>query len=307
MVPVHRTWQVSAVVLLAVFWAVNWPMMKIGLTVVEPWTFRALLVVVGGIGCLAAAAALGEPVSLVRSDLRPLLWFSLFQGVLWNGFSGFGIALVEAGRAAVLAFTMPVWATLLAILFLGEAITRRRIIGLLTGMGALFLLIVPDLEAMGSRLLGSGLMIAGAISWATATVIVKASDWTRGALALCGWQFLLGGVPLTIAAIVLGEPSTLQNLDLGAGLAVAYSALIPMVFCQAVWFTMVRRLPTSLASMATLLVPPLGVIFANLMLGEAVGQIEIAALLLVIFALGLVLPGFNWRASLHPPPGSRPE
>ena len=38
---------VLAVVGLAIFWAINWPIMKIGLTTVEPWTFRAVLVVVG--------------------------------------------------------------------------------------------------------------------------------------------------------------------------------------------------------------------------------------------------------------------
>ena len=31
------------------FWSVNWPMMKIGLTVLEPWFYHALIVFVGGI------------------------------------------------------------------------------------------------------------------------------------------------------------------------------------------------------------------------------------------------------------------
>ena len=104
MIPTTRTAQAITVALLAIFWAINWPLMKIGLTVVEPWTFRALIVVVGGIGCLAFAAAFGESLIVPRANWRQLLWLALFQGVLWNAFSGFGIALVDAGRAAVLAF-----------------------------------------------------------------------------------------------------------------------------------------------------------------------------------------------------------
>jgi drug/metabolite transporter (DMT)-like permease len=307
MIPQTRAAQAGTVCALAVFWAVNWPMMKIGLTIVEPWTFRALIVVVGGVGCLAVAMLMGEPIRVPRSDWRPLLWLALFQGVLWNAFSGFGIATVEAGRAAVLGFTMPVWATLIAIVFLKEEVTLRRLAGLALGMAGLALLLVPVFDSVSSRLTGALLMIAGAMAWAVATIIVKAVDWKIRVLTLCGWQFLIGSVPLVAAAFVFGEPTSLFDVDLPTGLAVAYSALIPMVFCQAVWFAVVRRLPASLASTGTLLVPPLGVFFAAVMLDEKVGFYEIAALVLVILAMLMILPGFNWRASLHQPPASRPE
>ncbi|MEM9429062.1 MAG: DMT family transporter [Pseudomonadota bacterium] len=302
-----RSLQVLAVAALGIFWALNWPMMKIGLTVVEPWTFRAVVVAIGGIGCLALARAFRETLAIPRRDLVPLLWLTLFQGVIWNAFSGFGIALVDAGRASVLAFTMPVWATLLSILVMGEAVTRRRLAGLGLGMAAMGLLLVPALSALGGELFGALLMIGGAMSWAVATIIVRAVDWEMSVLALSGWQFVLGAIPLSLAAAVLGTPATLADLDAASGAALAYSAIVPMTFGQVIWFTVVRRLPTSLASMGTLMVPPLGVYFSVLILGETAGPFELAALLLVIIAMVLVLPGFNWRASLHPPPASRPE
>ncbi|MEM8729742.1 MAG: DMT family transporter [Pseudomonadota bacterium] len=295
------------VVMLAVFWALNWPMMKIGLTAVEPWTFRAVIVLVGGLGCLLVAHLAGRSIAIPASDLRPLLWLTLFQGVLWNAFSGFGIAMVEAGRAAVLGFTMPVWATLLSILFLKEHVTLRRGLGLALGMVAMGLLLWPAFESLGSEMTGTLLMIGGAICWGVATVIVKSVDWKMGVLELSGWQFLIASGPLILAAVTVGEPATLKNIDMRTGSAMAFSALIPMIFCQAVWFAVVRRLPASLASTGTLLVPPLGVYFAALILGETVGLFEVLALLLVIAALVMILPGFNWRASLHPPPASRPE
>lgn len=301
------TAQVTTVVLLAIFWALNWPMMKIGLTIVEPWTFRATLVFVGGVGCLLVAVLFGQSIAISQSDLRPLLWLTLFQGVLWNAFSGFGIAWVDAGRAAVLGFTMPLWATLLSILFLKEPVTLRRLTGLALGMVAMALLLWPALDALGRELAGGLLMIAGAMAWGVATVIVKAVKWEMGVLALSGWQFVLAAPPLIAAAVIFGEPASLLQVEALTGAAVVYSALIPMIFCQAVWFAVVQRLPTSLASTGTLLVPPLGVFFAALILGERVGVLEILALATVVSALVLLLPGFNWRASLHPPQASRPE
>jgi len=299
--------QVTTVVALAIFWAINWPIMKIGLTTIEPWAFRAFVVVVGGIGCLIMSLAFGQSIRVPLTDLQPLLWLALFQGVLWNAFSGFGIAMVDAGRASVLGFTMPVWATLLAMIFLKEPVTARRLAGLGIGMVAMALLMVPALDAMNTELIGALLMIAGAISWAIATIIVKAIDWKMEMLALAGWQFVIGSIPLVIAAILFGDPASLLEINRVTGGALAYSALIPMIFCQAVWFTVVRRLPTSLASTGTLLVPPLGVYSAAVILGETVGFVEFTALALVVVALVLILPGFNWRASLHPPQASRPE
>lgn len=302
-----RSLQVTTVVGLAIFWAINWPIMKIGLTTIEPWTFRAVVVLVGGLGCLTTSLAFGQSIRIPSTDLRPLLWLTLFQGVLWNAFSGFGIAMVDAGRASVLGFTMPVWATLLSMIFLNEPITVRRLAGLGIGMLAMALLLIPALDAMGTELTGALLMIAGAIVWGVATIIVKAVNWKMGMLALAGWHFVIGSIPLVVAAILFGDPASLLKIDRVTGGALAYSALIPMIFCQSVWFTIVRRLPTALASTGTLLVPPLGVYSAAVILGETVGFFEFTSMALVVAALVLILPGFNWRASLHPPRASRPE
>lgn len=285
--------QVGAVVALAVFWALNWPMMKIGLTVVEPWTFRALTSLAGAIGCLALCPLFGQSIFVRRAEWVPLLWLGLFQGVFWNAFSGFGITLVEAGRASVLAFTMPVWATLFSVIFIGEVVTGRRLAGLLLGMGGIALLLVPAMSSLGHALTGTLLMIAAAASWGIATVILKAVHWEAGTLTLAGWQFIIGLVPITLAAVTIGDPASLLQLDGRTGAALLYSALIPMIFCQAVWFAMVRRLPASLASMGTLLIPPMGVFFSFLILGEPIGIYELGAVVLVVCAMVMILPGLK--------------
>lgn len=299
---VQRGVQVAAVVTLSIFWALNWPMMKIGLSAVEPWTFRAVIVSLGGIGCLLVARALGHSIKIPRRELVPVLWVGFFQGILWNGFSGVALALVEAGRAAVLAFTMPVWATLFAAIFLKEGISLRRLIGLMVGMVAMALLILPAFEALNRTFTGTMLMLAGAMAWAAATVIVRGVNWTLSPLVLGGWQSVVGAGPLLVAAFVVGDPATLGNLDTRTTLAMAYSILLPMIICQAIFYTIVRQMPASLASTSTLMVPPLGVFFSAAIIGEQVGGFEIAALILVMVAMVFTLPGFSWRRLRRRPP-----
>ena len=299
---VERSVQVALVAALSIFWALNWPMMKIGLTAVEPWTFRAVIVGVGGLGCLLVARAYGDAIAIPRRELVPVLWVGLFQGVLWNGLSGFALALVDAGRAAVLAFTMPVWATLFAAIFLHEGISLRRFIGLVIGMGAMALLIAPALDSLGTSRLGTFLMLGGAMAWGASTVIVRGVNWSLSPLVLGGWQSVIGAGPLIVAAFVLGDPATLGNLDLVSAGAMTYSIVLPMIVCQAIFFSIVRRLPASLASTSTLMVPPLGVFFSAAIIGEKVGALEIGALFLVMLAMVFTLPGFSWRRWRRRPP-----
>lgn len=302
-----RIVQVAAVLALTFFWGINWPVMKIGLEVIEPWTFRALLVVAGALGCLLLIVVTGDDWRIPRRDWPMLGLLALFQGVLWNGFSGFGIALIDAGRASILAFTMPLWAAALSILLLGERITPQRGIALALGMLGMACLLQPALAALSDALLGTGLMLAAAASWGMATVIFKKADWSGSIVAVTGWHFALGAVPLTIAAMTFGRPSSLLDVDLRTGFALIYSATMPMVFCQLVWFTLVRRLPASLASMNTLLVPLIGVASSAIILGERLGLFELAALVFVLAALCIILPGISLPASRRPQPASRPE
>lgn len=306
MIEVNRATQAFAVIALAVCWAFNWPMMKIGLTVVEPWTYRAFMLIVGGAGCLLVARIMGVSLVVPRADWAMLAALSLLQGTLWNGFSGFGIAAIDAGRASILAFTMPLWATLLSIWFLGETVTRRRVLGLVLGLVGMVLLMLPALDALGRELTGSVLMIAAALSWAAATVVFKAAGWHAHVLTITGWHFIIGGIPVLAGALVAGEPGSLLDVDTEAALAMAFSVFVAMIFCQVVWFEVVRSLPANLASMGTLCIPVLGVFFSNLVLGERVGVLEILALIVVVGALTLILPGFSWRAIRHRRQASRP-
>ncbi|MEM8665403.1 MAG: DMT family transporter [Pseudomonadota bacterium] len=299
--------QIMAVVALAVCWAFNWPMMKLALVTVDPWTFRAFLVVVGGVGCAFLAKANGLPLLVHRSDWPAMIAVGLLQGALWNGFSGFGIALVDASRAAVLAFTMPLWVTLLSMIFLREVVTPRRFFGLGLGLCAITLLLMPAFAAMGSALFGTLLMLLAAFSWGAATVVFKGATWKSDILTISVWQYIIGGVPLCLAAVTLGDPPSLIRAEGWVLLAIAYSALVPMIFCQIIWFSVVQRVPASYASMGTLMVPVLGVMFSAMVLGEKIGPPEIGALVLVTVAMALILPGVSLQASRRPPRASRPE
>jgi drug/metabolite transporter (DMT)-like permease len=197
--------------------------------------------------------------------------------------------MIEAGRASIIAFTMPVWAALFSRFVLGEALTGTKLLGLALGIAGLAVLIGPDLSSLGAAPLGAALMLGAAISWALGTVIMKRFLWTIPVATLAGWQLLIGAVPITLGALAFQEFPDLTALSTPALLSLLYVLAVPMVFCHWAWFTVVRLFPTAIAATGTLAIPIVGVFSSGLVLGEPIGPRELGALALVCAALAVVL------------------
>jgi drug/metabolite transporter (DMT)-like permease len=274
---------------ITVFWGGNWPAMKIALTELPVWWFRSLCLLVGGGGLLVIARLSGNGLKVPRRELRPLLICAAFNVVGWQLCSAYGISLMAAGRAAIVAFTMPVWAALLSSLVLGEALTRNKIAGLLFGVGGLAVLIGPDLVILKTAPLGAFFMLLAAVSWAIGTVAIKRFSWTAPAASLVGWQLLVGAVPVTLGALLLEPMPDFSALSERALLALVYVFAFPMLFCQWAYFKTVRLFPASIAAIGTLAIPVLGVYSSALLLDEPAGLQELLALFLICAALACVL------------------
>lgn len=276
---------------LTLFWGANWPAMKLVVTELDPWTFRVISLFFGGFGLLAISRLGGNRLTVPRAEWAPLALCALFNVTGWHLFSAFGVMAIEAGRAAILAFTMPLWASLLAIPLLGERLNGRRMAALALGLAGISLLIVPEFDSLRQAVTGPLLMVGAAFCWALGTVLMKRFAWTIGPLRLAGWQLTLGGLPVLLGMLAWGDPGTVWQLSATALWALAFVLALPMLFCHYAWFKTVSLLPAGVAAIGTLAIPVVGVLSSALILGERIGGLEVAALLLVLSALALVLLG----------------
>ena len=237
------------------FWGANWPGMKIVLGEIGPWWFRTICLGVGGAALLAISAASGNALKVARRDVWPLLLCAVFNMVGWHLFSAYGLTLVPAGRASIIAFTMPVWAALAAIPVLGERLTLPVVAGLALGMGGLGVLIGHDISVLGSAPVGAMFMLGAAISWGIGTVLFKRFDWQTPSATVIGWQLLLAAVPVGAGAMAIEQAPDLLQLSGPAIIAFVYVLAFPMVFCQWAYFKIVRMFPAVYAAVGVLAVP----------------------------------------------------
>lgn len=279
----------------SLLWGVNWPAMKLALGAFDPWTFRFACLLAGGVTLLAVAVMGRRSLRVPRADIGPMIVSTILNVTGWQVFSGLGLTMMPAGRASIIAFTMPLWASLLAAVLLGERLTRARMAGLGLGLAGMACLLVPDIARIAAAPWGVLCMLAAAVSWAGGTVAVKRHRWSMDSVSLTGWQLLLGGVPVGVGMALLGHPAdgfahaTAVNLW-----AALYAVSLPVSYSYWAWYRVVALFPANVASMGTLAIPVIGVLSSAALLGEAIGWPEIAALVLVLSALALVL--------LVPPP-----
>jgi drug/metabolite transporter (DMT)-like permease len=281
---------------LSLFWGLNWPGMKIILSELTVWWFRALCLIVGGCILMLVSALSGNRCKLRRQEIGPVLLCGSFAILGWMVFSAYGVSQMPAGRASIIAFTMPLWATLIAACVLGERITMTKVAGLLLGLLGLGVLIGADLLILKRAPAGAFFMLSAAISWAIGTVLLKKITWHLATLSNIAWQLLLSSIPVTLVAAWSEPLPDLTTLSGPVEIALVYIFLFPMSFCQWAYFKTVGLLPASIAAIGTLMVPVIGVYSSYLILDEKVGIADLLALLLVLSALVLVLLIPAWKS-----------
>lgn len=269
-------------------WGVNWPFIKIAVSEVPVWQYRAVTMTAAGLMLFAIAAVTREPMRVPRGQWGILVVAALFNITGWHALSAFGVLHMASGKASLVAFTMPVWAALLGRVVLGEPLTGRKLLALLLGVGAIAVLLARNAADLPGEPLGIALMLGAALSWTVGTVIQKKVAWPISPVPLAGWQLFIGVVPIAAMAFAT-EPLVVHRASAAALGSMTFTVVIALVFCYYAWFKVVSLLPASIAAIGTLSAPALGLVSGAVILDEPLGLREIAALALVIAALTLVL------------------
>ncbi len=274
---------------ISVLWGLNWPAMRVASVELGPWTFRAVCVAIAGPGLLLIAAIGKEPWWPRRAAWPRIVILALSGVTGWQLLSAMALTRIGGGAAAIVGYTMPLWAALISALWLGERLDRPRAAALLLGAGGMLVLFRGGLAGLAEAPLGVLLMLGAALCWAINTVATKAFSWGIGVVALSGWQLVLGGLPILLAWRIAEPQPDLSDLTAAGLIGTLYAATVALIFCYTAYIKVVTLLPATVAAIATLAIPVVGVLSSGWLLDETVGPAELGALVLVLGALLLAL------------------
>lgn len=289
---------IACVVATALGWGLNWPATKILLAECPPLSARGISGLVAGPVLFGVALLCGESLSVPRGQWGRLVTAALLNVSAWMGLTTASLLWLPAGQAVTLAYTMPVWATLLAWPMLGERPTLRQGLAIALGIcGVVTLVGSAGFSLDRARLPGIGLALTAACLFAFGTVLSKRAPVAMYRVALTAWQISIGCIPLLIGGWMF-EKANFAALPWIGWLALTYTAFVSMGLCYLMWFTGVKRLKASSAAIGTLLTPIVGVAASSVALGDPLTINQATALGLVVF--GIVF-------AIKDSPGERPR
>lgn len=280
---------------LALTWGIHWPVAKIGLRDLPPFTYGALRVAIALaviVAVLAARRGLRLPD---RHDVPIVLSVGIGQMAAGIAAMNFALPLISAGRSSILVYTMPLWVALIQLPLLRAGGAGRQVGGLILGLVGIALLLNPqsvDWQSSG-QMLGSAALLVSAVLWAATTIHLRHHVWRGTPLDLMPWQLLIAVVPLAIAALVL-EAGRQIHWEPSAIVAILYSGLL----ATALAFWLSQSISRSLSPLATtmgfLAVPVVGLASSWVLLGEPLTLLDLAGAAMTF--LGIVVVSISSSA-----------
>jgi drug/metabolite transporter (DMT)-like permease len=254
------------VVIMGLGWGFNWIAARFILQALPPWTMRAVGIGLGDLTLFTAAAIAGVSLAVPRGERVKILIAGFFNVLIFNVCSAYAQIYGTTSRAIVIAYSMPIWSALLAHFVLREKLSGVKLGALALCATGLAILIWP--LARGGFPLGALFALGCAWTWAAGTVYLKWAKIRAATLASAAWQLLSGGLMLTAGMLVFEGLPHLWPLPPHVVAWIAYNGLIGMGLAYFLWFVVIDRLPTTTASLGSLLVPVVGVIGSAWLVGE---------------------------------------
>jgi drug/metabolite transporter (DMT)-like permease len=243
--------------------------------------------VVGASLLAALALARGQSLHVPRELWARLVLAAFLNVACWMVLMGLALLWLPASEAALIAYTMPVWASLLAWPILGERPNLLRVISLVMAFAGLSAIMGGNgLAASMEKLPGILMALGGAVGFAFGTVLAKKLPLDLPPLSAAAWQIGIGCLPITIIGVLIETSHVGAISDLG-WLLLVYSTVIQFCVAYVSWFAALARLPASVAAIGTMAVPVIGVVASALALHEPLGPGQMAALVFTLAGVAL--------------------
>jgi len=299
----------------ATIWSSAFTTARIIVADAPPLAALSVRFLISGAIALVIAWLARESLVLTRAQWRATIVFGICQNALYLGLNWVAMQTLEASVAAIIASTMPLLVAAAGWAFAGERIGPMGAGGLVLGFTGVALIMSTRISG-GADPVAMGLCALGALALTFATLAVRGAMaggniWTGvGAFADCraglaarsglyeaiaervlrdgvpflgicvGMQMLVGGLALLPPAVILEDWRFVWTAPVVA--AYAYTIFMPGLLATFIWLLLVRRIGATRAATFHFLNPFLGVAIAALLLGEALGPLDLIGVAIIM-------------------------
>ena len=281
-------------ILMALIWGVNFPLIKATLAEFSPLAFNALRFPLAALTVLLVLKAAGGIFWPDKRDWPRLVALGILGNVVYQGFFIFGVDITFAGNASILLATTPAWTLVLSTLRGHERPGSMVWLGILATLSGMFLVVLGGELALGlqsSTLKGDLLIIGAAITWSTYSVGSRGMVLKYGSLPVTAWTLWVG----TVGLVILGFPALLRaplaQASPFAWFAVGYAGILAIGLGYILWYRGVQRIGNSRTAAYSNLTPVVALAVAWIWLKEEPQPLQVGGAAVVLAGLSLARLG----------------
>ena len=277
-------------VALAFCWGLSWTAMRVALDEVSPWAMRLIGYSIGAATLLALLKMQGRNLAIPfgRHWLH-IIAAALFLAVGFGVAGSFAQLMANTSRVIIVNYSMPVWGSLMAYVVLREHINTRSAIGLVLCVTGLAVLVYPVMEKSIREPIGLLLAFCCALCWGAGTVYMKWARIKGDLLAISFWQVVVGIAVFAILYPIFEGAPKLEPLQWRTWAGLLFNGVLGTGIAYFIWFNIIGRLSTAMASLGSLINPVVGVIGAVIILGDRPTGSDIVGFALIFSAAACVL------------------
>ncbi|WP_407178169.1 DMT family transporter [Bradyrhizobium sp. STM 3562] len=275
-----------AIGLFCLLWSFAFVAGKIGVTDCPPLILLTARFSLAGILILGFFGLRGEAWQLGWREAAMFAVLGVANNALYLGLGYTGLKYISAGLGGLIVSANPVFTAALAALFLGEALTWRKVAGLLLGIAGVALIVWHRMSIGTDSPHGILFTLASLASIVAGTILFKVFA-PKGSLWIGnGIQNLAAGIVLAPFALAFADVHEIVPSARLVG-AFAFLVLGGSILAYVLWFHLLKVCGATAASAYHFLMPPLGMLFAWIVLGEHVALQDLLGIVPV--ALGIYL------------------
>jgi drug/metabolite transporter (DMT)-like permease len=256
-------------VALSFCWGLSWTAMRIALDEVSPWSLRLIGYGIGAAVLLILIKAQGRSLAIPPGRNRlHIVIAALFLAVGFGVAGTFAQLMANTSRVIIVNYSMPVWGSLMAYFVLRERINARAALGLALCVAGLSVLVYPVAETSLREPIGLLLAFVCALCWGGGTVYMKWARIRGDLLAITFWQVLVGVAVFAVMYLIFEGVPHYEPLQWRTWGGLLFNGVLGTGIAYFIWFNIIGRLTTAMASLGSLFNPVVGVIGAVIILGD---------------------------------------
>ncbi len=245
---------------------------------------------------LSPVLANRESMTRLRREWRhdlPLLALLAAVGIVGEGV----LVLIStkyttAARSSLMANDAPIFTALFSYWITREALSGRKIAGMLSGaigIGLMFALRGSDTFSSASTVVGDLLALLSGVCWALYTVLGTAPVARYGAFFCTECLFIIGTLMMLPVAAIWGDLPGVMDLSAASWIGIAYLGFFASALSFALWYVALKHLKPGELGAFGYLTPVVAAVLARIFFAERLGWGFLLSLVLILGGIALMV------------------